>query len=53
MRRNALISTSGFEKELRIGSSMPEDLYKSDFSPKNAILSLILPFFHCACAETH
>ena len=44
MRRNALISTSGFKKELRFGFSMPKYLYKSDFSPKNAILSLFLPF---------
>jgi len=52
MRRNALISTSGFKKELRFGFSMPKNLCKSDFSPKNAILSLFLPFFHCACVET-
>jgi len=52
MRRNALICTSGFKRELRFAFSMPENLYKSDFSPKNAILSLFLPFFHCACAET-
>jgi len=34
MRRNALISTSGFKKELRFGFSMPKNLYETDFIPK-------------------
>jgi len=52
MRRNALISTSGFKNEVRFGFSMPENLYKWDLSPKKRDFEPILPFFHCACAET-
>jgi len=51
MRRNDLISTSGFKKELKFGFSMPENLYQLDFFPKNAILTLFLPFFSTAHAQ--
>jgi len=45
MRKNAMISTSGFKKEPRFGFSVPEALYMSDFSPKNAILGKKIDVF--------